>query len=106
MNKLTLISVVRTEGLEPSRGYPLRILSPVCLPFHHVRPSHFEAKLAHGMGSGGEGARAPSSASPTCLAVPCVTHTNHAPQLQATRNAKKRLRGVRCTRLRARQRVA
>jgi hypothetical protein len=24
--------LVRTEGLEPSRGYPLRILSPVCLP--------------------------------------------------------------------------
>ena len=23
---------MRTEGLEPSRGYPLRILSPVCLP--------------------------------------------------------------------------
>src|SRR5215510_4693009 len=27
-----LILLVRTEGLEPSRGYPLRILSPVCLP--------------------------------------------------------------------------
>ena len=24
--------LVRTEGLEPSRGHPLRILSPVCLP--------------------------------------------------------------------------
>ena len=28
----SLIYMVRTEGLEPSRGYPLRILSPVCLP--------------------------------------------------------------------------
>src|SRR5262245_49164934 len=31
-NSITLIALVRTEGLEPSRGYPLRILSPVCLP--------------------------------------------------------------------------
>lgn len=22
-------------GLEPARGFPLRILSPLCLPFHH-----------------------------------------------------------------------
>lgn len=29
--------LVRTEGLEPSRSFELRILSPVCLPFHHVR---------------------------------------------------------------------
>jgi hypothetical protein len=24
--------VVRTAGVEPARGFPLRILSPVCLP--------------------------------------------------------------------------
>ena len=30
-----LISVVPEEGLEPSQGYPYRILSPARLPFHH-----------------------------------------------------------------------
>jgi hypothetical protein len=34
-----LLSLVRTEGLEPSRGYPLRILSPVCLPVPPRPPS-------------------------------------------------------------------
>src|SRR5262245_51462937 len=34
-----LIILVRTEGLEPSRGYPLRILSPVCLPVPPRPPS-------------------------------------------------------------------
>jgi hypothetical protein len=29
--------MVRTEGLEPSRGYPQGILSPLRLPFRHVR---------------------------------------------------------------------
>ena len=29
--------MVRAAGLEPAWGYPLRILSPVCLPFHHAR---------------------------------------------------------------------
>ena len=29
--------LVRTVGLEPTRSFELRILSPVCLPFHHVR---------------------------------------------------------------------
>ena len=33
------VFLVRTEGLEPSRSFELRILSPVCLPFHHVRLS-------------------------------------------------------------------
>jgi hypothetical protein len=27
--------VVPEEGLEPSQGYPYRILSPARLPFHH-----------------------------------------------------------------------
>ena len=26
---------VGQAGLEPARGYPQRILSPLCLPFHH-----------------------------------------------------------------------
>jgi hypothetical protein len=27
--------LVPEEGLEPSQGYPYRILSPARLPFHH-----------------------------------------------------------------------
>ena len=30
-----LIYLVPEEGLEPSQGYPYRILSPARLPFHH-----------------------------------------------------------------------
>jgi hypothetical protein len=30
-----LIVLVPEEGLEPSQGYPYRILSPARLPFHH-----------------------------------------------------------------------
>ena len=30
-----LILLVPEEGLEPSQGYPYRILSPARLPFHH-----------------------------------------------------------------------
>ena len=30
-----LIFLVPEEGLEPSQGYPYRILSPARLPFHH-----------------------------------------------------------------------
>lgn len=29
--------MVRAVGLEPTRAYALRILSPICLPFHHAR---------------------------------------------------------------------
>ena len=29
------IKLVPEEGLEPSQGYPYRILSPARLPFHH-----------------------------------------------------------------------
>ena len=32
--------LVRVEGLEPSRSCPLRILSPVRLPFRHTRICH------------------------------------------------------------------
>jgi hypothetical protein len=33
--------VVPEEGLEPSQGYPYRILSPARLPFHHSGTAYF-----------------------------------------------------------------
>lgn len=36
--------MVRAVGLEPTRGFPLRILSPICLPFHHARLRHATLK--------------------------------------------------------------
>ena len=38
--------VVRTEGLEPSRDYSQGILSPLRLPFRHVRNVAFPAPRA------------------------------------------------------------
>ena len=32
-----LINLVRTAGLEPAQGFPQGILSPLRLPFRHVR---------------------------------------------------------------------
>jgi hypothetical protein len=47
-----LFWLVRTAGVEPARGLPLRILSPVCLPVP-PRP--------HGATERGNGARNPGS---------------------------------------------
>ena len=38
--KMPFSPLVRVEGLEPSRSCPLRILSPVRLPFRHTRICH------------------------------------------------------------------
>ena len=37
MSVKCLIDLVRTAGLEPAQGFPQGILSPLRLPFRHVR---------------------------------------------------------------------
>ena len=39
-------ALVRTAGLEPARGFPQGILSPLRLPFRHVRAAHPKAVRA------------------------------------------------------------
>ncbi len=47
----SVVSVVRAVGLEPTRRQGLRILSPICLPFHHARISPVSG--AHPVPDGG-----------------------------------------------------
>jgi hypothetical protein len=41
--------VVPEEGLEPSQGYPYRILSPARLPFHHSGTRDIDNERVPGM---------------------------------------------------------
>jgi hypothetical protein len=76
--------VVRTEGLEPSRGYPLRILSPVCLPVPprpHLSSSPYRfairlqscpaAPCKGRQRQQGSAMQSRSSKRPCCRRVPC-----------------------------------
>jgi hypothetical protein len=38
--------MVRTAGLEPAQGFPQGILSPLRLPFRHVRDAHTHTMFA------------------------------------------------------------
>jgi hypothetical protein len=43
--KTPVLTLVRTAGLEPAQGFPQGILSPLRLPFRHVREAGLKTQV-------------------------------------------------------------